>query len=67
MRFSSTPGMPAKPRLQARVKNGFPGYSSAYKSKFFGDEFGAYYQIVDIHGNPLPVDWNDMYWYVFVK
>jgi hypothetical protein len=64
--------MPATPRLQQRVRAGErpPGYNSAYKgSLYFADPegFGVPYQPIGNEGKPLNVDWDDMFWYVFVK
>lgn len=72
MRFSSTGGMPAAPRLQQRVRPGEwpPGYANAYKgSRYFADPegFGVPYQPMSNEGKKLNVDWNDMFWYIFVK
>jgi RHS repeat-associated protein len=72
MRFSSSGGMPATPRLQQRVRPGeWPvGYGSAYRgSLYFADPegFGVPYQPINNQGSPLDVKWDKMYWYVFVK
>jgi hypothetical protein len=69
MRFSATGGMYATPRLQSNIKNKkYPGYSNGYSIYYFADtEFGVPYIPTDMAGNQLNINWEDMYWYIFVK